>query len=369
MFSFISNMSSDEQDFVVLEDQDLQDFNEDALLPLSEEDISLIEKWLQPTEYATEGSEYRKHLNSHLSGTCSWIKESKSFKEWHESSDKGCLWIKGVPGSGKSVAAATLAAQFASQEKVPVLYFFFRRIVTANQRPQSLLRDYLSQLLKYSPGLQHELKSWIDEGRSLESISVSELWKALQSTLLLLPRVYCIADALDEMDQGNEEFLQDLVKLSQQRPGSTKVMLTSRPVPRIERSMNDKSVLQISLQAELTKEDIKTYVDHRLSSCYLSELVGSRIKSTILARANGLFLYARLVIDEALDSVRGNTQDEETLVLAFSKLPRNLAENIFSHAARALQAIRCTTGTTDDNSKMGYNIRASIASPGAREHN
>lgn len=120
------------------------------------------------------------------------------------------MWIKAIAGAGKSVLAASLASKLATEEEeVPVLYFFFRRIISANQKPQSLIRDYLSQVLEYSPILQHNLHKMIDEERrSLDSMSLDELWKMLVSVLIRLPRVYCVVDALDEMDAGNEFFLQ-----------------------------------------------------------------------------------------------------------------------------------------------------------------
>ena len=319
-------MSSEEQEFVLLENKDVQDFNEDALLPLSDKDLEDVNAWLQPTDYAAESSEYRKHLASHLPGTCNWIQQTQDYKDWHDGSERGCLWIKAVAGAGKSVAAAMLALNFAKQERAPVVYFFFRQIITANQKPHSLLRDYLSQLLTYSPYLQHQFKKWIDDRRSLDSISLTELWKTLQSAIAPFSRIYCVADALDEMDEDNEEFLFDLVKLGQLRPTSIKLLLTSRPLPRVEKVLRDRSVLQIALQENLVEPDILLYIKHRLSHYKMSEPTRRIAEGTIHRRSKGLFLYARLVIDDVLDPVNGHLANEESLELALAKVPHCLAE-------------------------------------------
>ncbi|RGP60297.1 serine threonine- phosphatase 6 regulatory ankyrin repeat subunit c [Fusarium longipes] len=58
----------------------------------------------------------------------------------------GPLRIKGVPGSGKSVAAANMIRKL-YKERVPVLYFFFRHIDNSNHRPINLLRDWRDQIL------------------------------------------------------------------------------------------------------------------------------------------------------------------------------------------------------------------------------
>ena len=321
-----TSMSSEEHEFVVLDRKDVQDFNEDSLLPLSDEDLKTVTAWLQPTDYSADSSEYNKHLKSHLSGTCGWIQESPNYTEWHDGSEKGCLWIKAVAGAGKSVAAASLASRLAVQETVPVLFFFFRQIITANQRPQSLLRDYLSQLLSYSPPLQHKLKKWIDDRRSLDTVSFVELWKTFQSALVLLPRVYCVVDALDEMDDGHEDFLNDLVALGQIKPAAIKVLLTSRPLPRVEESLRDRSVLPIMLQGTLVEPDILVYIKHRLASYDIPEHTKEITQETINTKSKGLFLYARLVIDDVLDPLGSRLTDEESVQMALARMPNTLSE-------------------------------------------
>jgi len=64
----------------------------------------------------------------------------------------------------------------------------------------------MAQLLIYCPSLQSALNGYLEERRSLESISVDELWHQLETALCNLPRVYCIADALDEMSLGNDSL-------------------------------------------------------------------------------------------------------------------------------------------------------------------
>jgi hypothetical protein len=70
-------MAHDDQDFVVLEDQDLADFNTAGLLPQSSGTIDQILKWLKPTDYTADSSEYNKHLASYVRGTGVWIQESR----------------------------------------------------------------------------------------------------------------------------------------------------------------------------------------------------------------------------------------------------------------------------------------------------
>lgn len=195
---------------------------------------------------------------------------SPEIPQWHNSPDHGLLWIKGIPGSGKSVFAARLA-QMLAEEGVPVLFFFFRQIIDANHQPIDLIRDWLDQILVYSPPLQVILKEYVETHRSLDSVSMEDLWKHLRTALAQLPLTYCVVDALDEMGQGNDEFIRMLANLGHWRPSHTKFLMTSRPVVVVETPMRRIDSIDIRMEESLVDVDIATYVQHTLEQCSLKE--------------------------------------------------------------------------------------------------
>jgi hypothetical protein len=83
--------------------------------------IQEIKTWLVPTDYDSGGSEYVKHRFSHMKGTGQWIKDTDQYREWRESDKHGCLWINGMPGSGKSVVAARTTSDLAKDKDAVVL--------------------------------------------------------------------------------------------------------------------------------------------------------------------------------------------------------------------------------------------------------
>ncbi|KAJ4261628.1 hypothetical protein NW762_007061 [Fusarium torreyae] len=287
-------------DIVIIRRDDISDYNPDNILPESSDTIGRIREWLWPTEYDLDSGEYRKQLAFHLKGTGEWLHRSENYRNWHESPEHGLLWIKGVPGSGKSVAAAAMIHNL-SQEDVPVLYFFFRQIVDANHRPINLVRDWLDQILEYCPPLQATLSNYVDQSRSLDSISIDELWRLLKTALESIPRVYCIVDALDEMDDGNSDFITQLADLGCWRPSSVKVLLTSRPTANVEAAMRGAKFLDVRMEEKLVDVDISTYVRHYLAGTSLSENDQQLVKEAVPGRANGLFLYAKLAIKAFLE--------------------------------------------------------------------
>ena len=308
-----------EDDAVLLDRDDVSDFNEENILPVSPETQANIRKWLQPTGYNDEGGEFKKHLSSHLDNTGNWLLDAPAYREWHSAKDIGILWIKGmfpqselkwridsivigIPGSGKSVVAATLVNRLKNEE-VPVLYFFFRQIIDANHVPQAALRDWLDQILEYSPPLQAKLAQYLKESRSLESISAPDFWTLVRTAVLYLPRAYCVVDALDEIDYGQDmlDFLEGLTKLGMWRPAQIKIVITSRPVPSVEVPLRHAQTLNLRLEEKMVDLDIATFVQHMIKTSSIEEKYHESIRKAVPGRANGLFLYAKLAMDAFLE--------------------------------------------------------------------
>jgi len=296
-----SDASSD-SDAVVIDRDDVSNYNPEQILPESAETISKIRAWLQPTSYDLENGEYRKHLGSHEPGTGDWLTATDAYRGWRDGNQHGLLWLRGIPGSGKSVQAAKITDQLKRDYPgTPVLYFFFRQIIDANHKPVALLRDWLDQVLLYSPPLQRHLKDYVEGQRKLESLSMEDLWKDLKLAFSGLPgRVYCVADALDEMDRGNDAFLSALAELGQWRPGSVKLVITSRPVSSIETTLRNFKACHIRLEEVLVDVDIATFVHHSLERSSIGPADREVIREAIPGRANGLFLFAKLAMEAFL---------------------------------------------------------------------
>lgn len=324
-----SATTTDEYDFI--------EHDEAALSPAV---IAKIRFWLQPTEYLAESGEFRRHVHSKAPGTGLWICETREYQQWHDSPDHGSLWIKGVPGAGKSVVAASLINHLKTTEDVPVLFFFFRNIVAANFTPRSLIQDWLAQLLPHSPRLQATLEPITKS--PLAEVPDSDLVEYFLDGLSILRRVYCIADALDEMAIEDSSLLSQLNSLATHRPASVKLLMTSRPKQYLQSALRDSSIVHISLQQALVDNDIVSYLGHRFDEASPSKSQLS-LKSTIIdmiaARSRGLFLYAKLMMDQVLDAMQTATPMD--IAALDRSLPTGLRETYLTILAkqRELHAI------------------------------
>lgn len=199
--------------------------------------------------------------------------------------------------------AASLVREFMDKEKVPVIYFFFRHANLANRTLKQMVRDWISQLLEHRTLLQSRLKNLREGKPSQEDATFQELWDCLCFAAMAVWKIYCVADALDEMEAGNNWILPKLVELGRQKPSTVKIITTSRQSPHIESVFKVPLIVPINLSRALVDRDIETYIDHQLSkrlTFAISTKDSQLTKSMIQSRANGLFLYARLMMDEFL---------------------------------------------------------------------
>ncbi|KAH7115540.1 hypothetical protein EDB81DRAFT_286350 [Dactylonectria macrodidyma] len=126
---------------ITADEDDIVSHDDAALSP---EDVAKIREWLQPTDYLAESGEFRRHLLSQAPGTGIWLSDTEEYRQWHDSPDHGSLWIKGVPGVGKSVIAASMIQHLRTIEQVPVIGHFQRKL---EDTPSESMQHYVKMSL------------------------------------------------------------------------------------------------------------------------------------------------------------------------------------------------------------------------------
>jgi len=315
-----------------------------------QERVAELVKWLQPTDFLSPGNEYMKHLHSYVPGTGRWVHESGPFRAWAglgkskthsapgaaagtgdaatSAASHRCLHVRGVAGSGKSVFAASTVRQLQDAGRV-VLFFFFRQIVDKNHTARYLVRDFAAQLLPHCPALVTALTA-LSQNHGVSGNELGLVWSALVEALQdesVRGRVFCVVDALDEMDDGDfKGMVEKLVALGTVEADTARVMVTSRPLPHIEHALGHPGVVRLKLDPVLLSPDVARYVDARMATLDppLSEDKNELVRQTICERANGLFLQARLMADNLAEGLRDGRVTEETLPDSLDRLPRTL---------------------------------------------
>ena len=68
---------AEESDYVLVDAADAH--KHDDYTAQSPQVRTKIQKWLSPTEYLSESSDYSKHLKSYVPNTGNWLRESQQF--------------------------------------------------------------------------------------------------------------------------------------------------------------------------------------------------------------------------------------------------------------------------------------------------
>ncbi|KAJ9155435.1 Ankyrin repeats (3 copies) domain-containing protein [Pleurostoma richardsiae] len=243
--------------------------------------------------------------------TCDWLLQHRTYRNW-ATCDSGLLWIRGKPGSGKSTllkhALKQRHAPGAGNDDLVISFFFHGRGNKLQRSPLGLFRSLLHQVLSQESVARPDLVS--EFKRKRETIGEpGEKWQWQQEELRRffessLPRtlevrpVWFFVDALDECgkDDAIKLFRWFKSRLQKSLPPYSQfhICVTCRHYPILDQDCE----FIIRPEDENTK-DISTYVQMQLSGS--DELALSQIPVLISDHASGVFMWARLVVEQVLD--------------------------------------------------------------------
>ncbi|GIK05275.1 hypothetical protein Aspvir_009379 [Aspergillus viridinutans] len=292
-----------------------------------EQNLHRIRCWLCPS---TVEDDWQRHLSQYSDGSCDWVLQSDQFQKWFSSPRNERLQIVGRPGSGKSTLAAFLVKTLSQYGRV--LYFFCDRKNPEKKDTVCIMRTLLSQLLQYEPSMADQmLSTYQHNGRAvLDSVSMaSDLYR---QTITHLEGSKCYFIIIDDDDDDADYWRQSLIPDDDsasraqggvsRRQGSNKRAQYKFLFTRNREDSTASSHL-LRLDSRYIQNQVLSYVQRRIkgipsiANTGLAEQVADRISK----QADGLWLYARLLMD---DIARAPSRKAVTACL--SSLPLGLSE-------------------------------------------
>ncbi|OBS23023.1 hypothetical protein FPOA_09341 [Fusarium poae] len=298
-------------------------------------------------------------------GTCGWLLKNKSIRSWADAKpNTPALWLKGSAGTGKSVMCTQLI-NFLKETRF-VICHFCTYLYAASTMYEQILKSLLVQILRRDADLAaHVYKTCVMERKSpttpvLENM-LQELFASMSSEPSKAEYVWVIIDGLDECDSDKQQRLVRLINRLTSKPvvaGSTgcKVLISSRaPSAPLERLMR-KQVISLNEEKSVLNEAVCQYVGQRLTlmDTKLRQLNVQRaevaeIQDMIVTKSDGMFLYARLVMDYLSSNLFFGRHELKESV---NQLPRKLSDfyqRILSQILapldhRSEDRIRCVLG-------------------------
>lgn len=253
--------------------------------------------WLSPVDYAAQQSDF---VSRRQAGTGQWLLDSTEFQEWLKT-DKNTLFCPGIPGAGKtiitSIVIEELGVRFQNDINVGIAYLYcdFRR--THEQKAEDLLTSLLKQFVQEQPCIPDSVKFLHNRHKDKRTRPLlEEISKVLHSVTATYSRAFIVVDALDECqaaDGCRTRLLSEIFKL-QARNGAN-IFATSRFIPEIVEEFKG----GISLEIRASSEDVRTYLDGRMSqlpgfvarSPELQEEIMSKIDKTV----DGMYVFLNIL--------------------------------------------------------------------------
>ncbi|KAL9070376.1 MAG: hypothetical protein Q9161_004935 [Pseudevernia consocians] len=226
--------------------------------------------------------------------------ETTEFRTWLSRSGE-TLWCPGIQGTGKTIFASYIINYLqgiVDQKDTRLAYLYLSYKDAKKQNISNLLNSLVCQLVFSEPALPVDLAaSYEAHGSGATRPSHAECNQLLRSIVRRCAKVFLIIDAFDEYP---EEWRGQLMTELQRLEPHVNMLITSRNLPTIERQLSNASRLDIQARSD----DILQYLRERIKS---SERLKSHsdkdpnlrnlISTTIAARAEGMFLQARLHLD------------------------------------------------------------------------
>ena len=282
-----------------------------------------------------------------MSGTCNWAFEKPELWSFLACENSNVLRIGGAPGAGKSTLPAFIIHHLTHAITGDVLYFFCKATDTEKRQPFQALRTLLSQLLVLDDSLYPWFETLYQNSGHKTADSFANLQYSLQLALsnTSKPLIHVVVDALDECQQA-PDLVNSLITALRASRRTIKVILTTREDPELLNSFCQ-PFTELIISPTVVSGPVWEYVKQRVSHCKsLNEHISSRVHFEVCRAAGGLWLYAKLMMDEiqrlhSISSIERQlryipnglaqlyTQIFATMDSSFSPLQLKLSQQVF----------------------------------------
>jgi WD40 repeat protein len=307
-----------------------------SLSDLDSDDQMLLDAFLGIS--ATPEDDFMDVDHLRMGGSCEWIMRKSKYQEWQESANTQFYWISAKPATGKTVLSGMVVHHLRDLNRDCQFYFFDH-----GDKTKSSVSVFLLSMARQMALLHSEVLNAVLELRKKESQlkkpDYRTIWRVLYAecilhTKLLRPQFWVI-DALDECQAGSE-LIPLLLKVMKELP--VHIFLTSRdPVEAHSQHIPaGTKILSDEISRDDTQFDIKLYLERQMDSLPSgNDEERQAIKSQILKKADGCFLWVKLILDE-LRRVHRSTEIRQVLENVPSDMDA-LYSRILDSMSRTLQ--------------------------------
>jgi hypothetical protein len=260
-----------------------------------------------------------------------WILDDASFQRWRTQDESRLLWIKGDPGTGKTmmmmgvidelsrgdgvnptpwaISKVLSKLRFGSEPRV-LAYFFCQSTRAELNNAVSVLRGLIYLLVAQQDQLlRHVQKRYETVGSKLfEGPNAIHALREILSDILndpTLPMTYILVDALDECTSSRSALLSIITDVGLAKRSRVKWLVTSRNLSDIEHYLHpDLAGINVSLEVSAARVSaaVEAFVNFKVQDLanvkkYEAGLRAA-VQQLLQSKAEGTFLWVSLVCKE-----------------------------------------------------------------------
>jgi len=229
--------------------------------------MQAVKAWLE-TNAVLLHDELDRVAGHNFPGSTDWITKSSKMKTWvDDTAGQSILWLVGKPGAGKSVVCSKVIQDLQRDQQRATVFYLCNHFNYSNNESSSLLRSIVSQMVHQNPDLvPYILDECVSSG--LPS-SASQLRRIIPTLLKGFTSIRIVVDGLDEIeDREQRQVLSDLISFASSPldPGSScKILIASRDIPLISRSLSKRTVLSMGDDPQAFQGSVRPFVHHQLN--------------------------------------------------------------------------------------------------------
>ncbi|GFF70323.1 ankyrin-1 [Aspergillus lentulus] len=258
------------------------------------------------------------HPTKSLVNTCGWLLDDPQYKHWMNK-PRGLFWIKGNPGTGKSVLMKFAAQAMARRKsgQLVISYFLHGRGTLLQKTPLGVFRALLNCMLNIFPTYLSELTAQFEDREKRFGSYEEGRWtwteKELQEFLFrVLTKgtkahpVVIFVDALDETGKDAARsllsYFRDMMRDVERDKGLVKICVSSRHYPIL-----GLDIFPTTSVEERNDQDIRLVIRNRLEQVQ-PDSKRQQIENQILLKAQGGFQWAVLVSNMVIEENDNGTK-------------------------------------------------------------
>jgi hypothetical protein len=240
--------------------------------------------------------------------TCTWLLNESRYQKWL-GIPRGLLWIKGNPGTGKSVLMKfAVQTMTSTQTQIIVPFFIHGRGTELQRTPLGLFRGLLNCLLEAFPSHLAELTNLFEDREKRKGSYKENRWSwtenELQSSLSRIlsnemnVSLVLFIDALDELGEVSARrllrYFIEIMENVKRETAHVKICFSSGHYP----ILGHHTIPTICVD-ERNTEDIRWLVSNQLREIG-KEADHEQLVTEILSKAQGTFQWAVLMCDRMI---------------------------------------------------------------------